>query len=227
MKRFWPVLIIVALIGACAYLADALWRARMDSAAYAVQVQDAAVAHKDDLAKNDAALAVIEDQNQVIAALTAAAGQPTPAEVEKDQEIAALESKVAAYEAQGDVAGALTAAVQENKAWAEKFDLAAGMHQESLTALNKAWQAKYTAQVSISATWQAAYEREHALWTNCDSLRADLAKQAPAGAFERAAGDAEEIGVGVYAAVRYKDPIPLGAWLGRKLVVKAWKFFHR
>ena len=40
-----------------------------------------------------------------------------------------------------------------------------------------AWGGKFNAQVEISATWEAAYNREHGLRLSCDALRADLERQ--------------------------------------------------
>lgn len=198
----------------------------VDRAEYEARIRKADALHQDDQAALSQAKGTIAEQTIEIQELLADAMTPSPAEVKKDREIAALEEKVAAFEAQGDLASALAASKAENTAWAEKFSLAAGKHLDSLSALNKAWQVKFDAQVEISLTWQAAYEREHALRLTCDDLRARLESVGPASSFERVASDVEEIGVGAYSAIKHKDPIPLAAWAVKKLGVKAWRMLH-
>ena len=145
---------------------------------------------KDRDVKLGAALVVVAEQKLIItektteiAQILADAPKPTPSEQAKDRLIADLEEQIAIFEAQWDLSGALAASKAENKAWAEKFTLAERRHQDSLSALNNAWQVKFDAQVSISETWRLTYEREHALRLTCDSLRLDLEKHARGGKF--------------------------------------------
>lgn len=232
MKKFGQVVLIL-LIGAAAGFFFGKKKSAPDPANWvSVAEHNAAIAaadlqHKADLVTINAAKEVIGEQNEKIADLLAAAATPSPAEAAKDREIAELSAKVKALEAQGDLAGALAAAKTEISAWAEKFNLADGKHQDSLTALNKAWQVKFDAQVVISDAGWAAYDREHALLLGCEDLSADLQKQAPAGAFERAAHDIQGLATGIYAAARYKDPLPLAVYAGEKLAVKIWRLIHK
>ena len=145
---------------------------------------------KDRDVKLGAALVVVAEQNLVISAKTAEiatilanAPKPTPSEKVKDAEIADLQAQLEAFKSWGDIAGALATAELEITAWAEKFTLAERRHQDSLSALNNAWQVKFNAQVVISQEGWAAYEREHALRLTCDSLRLDLEKHARGGKF--------------------------------------------
>jgi len=73
-------------------------------------------------------------------------------------------------------------------------------------------------------SWKRQYENERAL-----RIYAEFVSEAcqQTGRFERAVNDVEGIGVGVYSAVRYKDPIPLALYAGEKLAVKVWGLFHR
>jgi len=168
-------LLIAALAFSTAYFA---WKAGqktdpnayVEKAKYDEAVKAAEIQHKIDLATIAAGNVVIAAQDKQIKDILATAGQPSPAEQQKDKQISALAAKVATLEAQGDLAGALAAAKLEIKAWAEKFDLAAGRHQDSLSALNKAWQVKFDAQVSISSAWEAAYNREHGLRLSSEAL---------------------------------------------------------
>lgn len=91
------------------------------------------------------------------------AGQPSPAEVDKDRKIAELSAQVHALEAQGDLAGALAGAKEQIVQLSEKFTLAEQRHSLNIADLNAAWQAKYDAQVTISETWKKQYENEHTL----------------------------------------------------------------
>jgi hypothetical protein len=181
MKKILPFLIALAIgILTGFFLAKktsepdpAFWvaKAKYDEAAAAADLQ-----HRADQFVIKTAKDIIAEQDGKIAALTAA--KPSPAEAAKDKEIAALNAKVTALEAQGDLAGALAAAKAENTTWAEKFSLAERRHQDSLSALNNAWQVKFDAQVDISNTWEAAYNREHGLRLTAESLSDRLIKKA-------------------------------------------------
>lgn len=142
-------------------------RAKLDvtvtEAEYNQLVKEADAQHKADLEKIALQETVVTQQNQEIARLLAAAGQPTPEEIAKDREIAELRRKMAEQEAGGDLAGALATAKDTIKQWEVKFNLAEERHKGELFALNAAWEVKYAAQVKISDTWHAEYDREHAL----------------------------------------------------------------
>jgi hypothetical protein len=107
--------------------------------------------------------AEIEALTRQITDIIAQAGQPSPAEVEKDKAIADLKKKVDALEAQGDLAGALDAAKAEIVQLSEKFTIAEQRHKLNIWELDQAWQAKYNAQVGISDAWKKQYENEAAL----------------------------------------------------------------
>lgn len=107
--------------------------------------------------------AEIEQLTKKISDIIANAGQPSQAEVEKDQQIAELSAKVHALEAQGDLAGALAASKAECAQWAAKFTLAEERHKADIFNLNTAWQAKFDAQVSISESWKQDRDNEHKL----------------------------------------------------------------
>ncbi len=147
-------------------------------AKYDQAVKDADAQHKADLQAVADAQSTIDAQSAHIGDLLAEAQKPSPAEKEKDKQIAQLQTQVAAYEAQGDLAAALAASKAESKAWASKYSLAVGMHQESLSALNKAWQAKFDAQAQALNTWKAAYEQENTLRLAAESIVGKLTKQA-------------------------------------------------
>ncbi|MEN6560877.1 MAG: hypothetical protein ABFD52_08900 [Acidobacteriota bacterium] len=182
-------------------------------------------------AQDQAAMAM---QNEVIAAQTAeisgllaAAGKPSPAELEKDKQIATLEDHLAAYEAQGDLASALTAAKTENSAWAEKFSLAEDRHKAAIAELDSSWQVKFDAQVDISESWQRQYENERVLRIAAEGLAEDALRVVRAAKFERTAHDVEGLGVGVWSAVKHKDPLPLALYAAEKLAGKVKSLFHR
>lgn len=107
--------------------------------------------------------AEIEALTRQITDIIAQAGQPSPAEAEKDKTIAALKKKVSALESQGDLAGALDAAKEQVVQLSEKFTLSEQRHGLNIAALNTAWQAKFDAQVTISESWKQQYEAEHRL----------------------------------------------------------------
>lgn len=107
--------------------------------------------------------AEIEQLTKKISDIIANVGQPSPAEVDKDQKIAELAAKVLALEAQGDLAGALAASKAECVQLSEKFTLAEQRHKLNIWELDQAWQAKYNAQVRISDAWKKQYENEAAL----------------------------------------------------------------
>lgn len=220
MKKLGAYLLVL-IIGA---LAGMIATKKILDLKHAAALHEADVQHQADELIIDTAKQVIADQTKEIDRLLADAGKPRPAELEKDKEIAALAASVAAYEAQGDLAGALAAAKKEISAWAEKFSLAEKRHQDSLSALNKAWQVKFDAQVDISATWEKAYYDQQ---KELDGLAADLAAATAGSSFERASQEIQGLGGGVYVAVRYKDPLPLAIYAGQKLVVKIRKLIGK
>lgn len=114
--------------------------------------------------------AEIEQLTKKISDIIANAGQPSQAEVEKDQQIAELSAKVHALEAQGDLAGALAASKAECAQWAAKFTLAEERHKADIFNLNTAWQAKFDAQVVISDSWKSQYESEHRLCVLAEAM---------------------------------------------------------
>ncbi len=228
MKRAAVVILILAAAFAGGYFLGrrkaspdpAYW---VDRAAYDAAVTEAAAKLEDAAAVISQAQGTIAEQTIEIEELTADALAPSPAEVAKDAEISKLEARIATYEGQGDLAGALAASKADNTAWAEKFNLAAERHLDSLSALNNAWQVKFDAQVAISNEWKEAFEREHALRLACDGLRIRLEAAGPSSRFERAACDVEGVSIGIYSAIKHKDPIPLATYVARKFAVKAWK----
>lgn len=203
MKKFLPLvgaLLIGVILGAL------IFRPSGPDAAYwvkrSVYDQDAALAATQDRA--DAALItskdqVISAQTAEIASILAAVPKPSPEEKAKDTYIADLEEQIAAFETIGDTANALASAKEEITAWAEKFNLAERRHQDSLSALNNAWQVKFDAQVEISATWETAYNREHGLRLTCDALRTDLERQAGRGKFWKPVAITEALVIGALA----------------------------
>lgn len=196
MKKLLPYLIcllIGALSGAFITLKScgpdkAYW---VERAAYDQAVKDAA--EKDALAAAEladvkaTAARIIAAKNREIAEIIASSSKPSPAEAAKDVRIAELEEQVAEHEAQGDLAGALAASKAENSAWAEKFSLAERRHQDSLSALNNAWQVKFDAQVEASnkgiAYWKDKAEKAEALRLTSDALRIGLEKKLYGGKF--------------------------------------------
>jgi len=164
----------------CAGPDPAYW---VERAKYDAENKAAAELHAADLAVIAADKETIAKKDAEISAIMTNASKPTPAEQAKDRTIAELQAKVERLEASGDLAGALATAKTEISAWAEKFSLAERRHQDSLSALNNAWQVKFDAQVDISVHWEAAYNREHGLRLTCDSLRLGLEKKLYGGKF--------------------------------------------
>jgi len=106
---------------------------------------------------------IIAAKDVEIERIRADAGKPTEAEVAKDKTIAAQQKRIAALEASGDIAGALKEAKATIASWEVKFTLAETRHADALSALDKAWQGKYDAQVVISESWKRQWEGEHAV----------------------------------------------------------------
>ena len=196
---------------------------------------------KAETGKTAAALAVIAEKAAVI--------------VEKDKDLAArnarieeLKTRAAGAALERDALAKETAVLKADAAAAiaanpavkrlvDNFELrlaASDRQVLTLTALVEEeraskvdWMVKYEAARIQRDEWKGAYERENALRLGCQSLVADLDRQAPAASFERVASDVEGLGVGVYAALKHKDPIPLALYAGEKLAVKVWGLFHR
>jgi len=103
---------------------------------------------------------ILAAKDAEIAAIKAAAGKPTPAEIAKDTTIAAQQAKIATLEAQGDIAGALATAKAEIAEWASKFTLAEERHATAIAALDAAWVSKFNVQVKLTDSWKARYENE-------------------------------------------------------------------
>lgn len=183
MKDVLKILLALALGAAAGFLIARstpmvdpdYWVARAE---YARELAEADLRHRADRLIIDTAREIIAGRDAEIAELLKTAAKPSPTELAKDREIAALEARVEAYEAQGDLAAALAAAKAESAAWAEKFSLAVRTHKESVYALNKAWQAKFDAQVDISESWKRAYEDERALRIAAEGLSLHLEKKA-------------------------------------------------
>ncbi len=229
MKKLLPWLITIAAFGLAFYF----WHRKPDpdawvsKADYDQAAQVAEARRTEDQALISARDEAIAAQTRLISGLLDAAGKPSPAEISQSKKIDELEAKVAAYEAQGDIAGALAAAKAENSAWAEKFDLAVRMHQESLSALNKAWQVKFDAQVDISDACRRQYENERTLRSAAEELGQAALEAVQSVKFERTAQDVEGLGVGIYSAIRHKDPLPLVIYAAEKLAGKVKGLFHR
>ena len=172
----------------CAGPDPAYWveRAKYDQAVKNAAAKDAQAAAELVAAKAIAA-EIIAAKDREIKEIIAASSKPSTAEQAKDRKISELQAKVESLEAQGDLAGALAASKAENSAWAEKFSLAERRHQDSLSALNNAWQVKFDAQVETSnieiGYWKDKYDREHGLRLTSDSLRLGLEKKLYGGKF--------------------------------------------
>jgi len=229
MKKLLPWLLTIAALA----LAFHLWQRKPDpdvwvsKADYDKAAQEAEALHAEDQGLIKAQDVTIVAQDVKISGLLAAAGRPTPAELEQGKKIDELERQIVSFEAQGDLAGALAAAKRENSAWAEKFDLAARTHLESVNALNKAWQVKFDAQVEISSALKRQLEDERALRIAAEGLAEDALRAVKSAKFERTAHDVEGLGVGVWSAVKHKDPLPLALYAAEKLAGKVKLLFTK
>lgn len=205
MKKLLPALLGAFAIGAAAGAFITLKSCGPDKgywverAAYDQAVKDSADRDAQAAAEladvKATAARIIAAKNREIAEILASSSKPSPAEAAKDARIAELEATVAEHEAQGDLAGALAASKAENSAWAEKFGLAERRHQDSLSALNNAWQVKFDAQVESSsieiAYWKDKADRAEALRLTSDALRIGLEKKLYGNKFWKAVALAE------------------------------------
>jgi hypothetical protein len=188
LAGFLAIACLALLDRSCAGPDPAYWveKAKYDQAVKNAAAKDAQAAAELVAAKAIAA-EIIAAKDREIKEIIAASSKPSPAEQAKDRKISELQAKVESLEAQGDLAGALAASKAENSAWAEKFSLAERRHQDSLSALNNAWQVKFDAQVETSnieiGYWKDKYNREYGLRLTSDSLRTKLEGQVSRGEF--------------------------------------------
>lgn len=198
---------IVCFNRACGTGPDrAYWveRAEYDQAVEAAAKKDAQAAA--DLAEvKETAARIIAAKDRELAEILESSLKPAPDEAAKDARIAELEAKVAEHEAQGDLAEALAASKAENSAWAEKFSLAERRHQDSLSALNNAWQVKFDAQVESSSAeisdLKDKLDREHGLRLTSDALRIGLEKRLYGGKLWKYVAIGEPIVFGLIAII--------------------------
>jgi len=180
LKRILAYLVIGAVLLIVGFAVINAWHMRGEAKMYLAQLKaqekaNALLAKKSE-AEREALTAEIAERDNVVASLTRDLGTAETEIKELTGKIGDLE---AVYPTLTTCESRLANMTSQRDKWKSAFTLAATEHA-SYEDIIEQLHAKYTAQVKISATWQAQYEADHAALGTADkaisALKWDLRK---------------------------------------------------
>jgi len=180
LKRIIAYLAIGAILLIAGYAVINAWQMRGEAKVYLAQLKAqekaAALLAKKSEAEREALTAEIAERDNVVASLTHDLGTAETEIKELTGKISDLET---VYPTLTTCESRLANMTDQRDKWKSAFTLAAAEH-DGYEDIIEQLHAKYTAQVKISATWQAQYEAEHATRQTADkaisALKLDLRK---------------------------------------------------
>ena len=229
MKHPWPAIAVIAIVLFALFALDrscvadrALAKAKAD---YSEQVR---VLEADNAAKQDA----IVTAERIIAQQEAEVSASRIAIATKDRQLTSLRADLAALQNEEPpttpaveslpIVINLRAQVTRLTAMFTLSEAKNGDKDRVIVSLRTIIAAKD----DVIAAVTAQRDNEHALRLSAEAI-AKACDSSKVGKFERVANDAEGIGVGAYSAIRYKDPLPLAIYAGKKLVVKVYRIIAK